>query len=170
MVHYFIAIILMLWGAMASAAVPPLYQSIAQQWQVPPNVLYALAIGESQTQLKNGQVRPWPWTLNVNGKPYYYADRARACQALTGFLHQTELIDIGLTQHNWRWQKDHFTSPCSVFDPVVNLNHAARLLQEGKAQHGNWVKAAGYFHRPAGGQIARRYEARFAVHLASLQR
>nr|AEY78198.1 hypothetical protein [Aliivibrio fischeri] len=170
MVRYLLTVLLMLWMGSVRASVPPLYQSIAYQWGIPPEVLYALALGESQTRLKNGQIRPWPWTLNVKGTPYYYADKGAACQALTGFLRQTEIIDIGLTQHNWRWQKDHFDSPCSVFDPVVNLNHAARLLREGNQQHGNWVKAAGYFHRPAGGQIARRYEMKFAAHLKRLIR
>ncbi|EGU41194.1 hypothetical protein VII00023_06177 [Vibrio ichthyoenteri ATCC 700023] len=170
MVRYLIAIFLVLKMGVASASVPPLYQSIAHQWEVPPTVLYALAMGESQTRLKNGLVRPWPWTLNVKGTPYYYADKETACQALMSFLRQTEIVDIGLTQHNWRWQKDHFTSPCSVFEPSVNLAHAARLLREGRALHGDWVKAAGYFHRPAGGQIAQRYEKRFVAQLTQVQR
>ncbi|RJX68661.1 hypothetical protein DZ860_16845 [Vibrio sinensis] len=168
MVRYCLTIILLM-GSTTAGAVPPLYQSIAQQWEVPPKVLYALALGESQTRLKNGLIRPWPWTLNVKGVPYYYQDKATACQALLGFLRHTEIIDIGLTQINWRWQKNQFDSPCTVFEPAANLHHAARLLREGNAQHGNWVKAAGYFHRPAGGQIARRYEQRFVAQLTQLQ-
>ena len=170
MVRHHLTLLLMLCSSSVCASVPSLYHAVATKWQVPPEVLYALAMGESQTALKNGQIRPWPWTLNVKGKPYFYANQTQACQALQGFLKETQVVDIGLTQHNWRWQKAHFDSPCSVFDPTLNLNHAARLLNEGKAKHGSWVKAAGYFHRPAGGHIARRYEARFMKQLANVRR
>ncbi len=154
--------------ASAQANIPPLYQRVAQKHGIPAKVLYSLALGESKARLTSGQVRPWPWTLNVRGKPYFYASYDEACRALHRFMTQTHLVDIGLTQHNWRWQKAHFSSPCAVFDPVANLNHAATLLLEGKRKHGNWVNAAGYFHRPAGGPKARRYEAIFIAHLKQL--
>ena len=158
------ALILWVWCFSVQAGIPPLYQKVAAQHDIPASVLYALALGESQTQLQSGTVRPWPWTLNVNGQSYFYASYSEACQALHAFLKRTQMVDIGLTQQNWRWQKDHFTRPCEVFDPTVNLNHAA-LLNEGMRKHRSWVKAAGYFHRPGGGEPARRYEASFAQHL-----
>ena len=165
MVRYCLALMLCLAGGSVQAAIPPLYQDVATRHHIPASVLYALALGESKTKLESGAVRPWPWTLNVKGKPYYYASFDQACQALQSFLKRTQMVDIGLTQHNWRWQKDHFKAPCDAFDPWLNLNHAAVLLNEGKRKHGNWVKAAGYFHRPADGAPARRYEATFARHL-----
>ncbi|HBC3474130.1 TPA: hypothetical protein KDY89_004242 [Vibrio parahaemolyticus] len=148
--------------------IPSLYQRVAKDYGVPPSVLYSLALGESKVQLKSGVVRPWPWTLNVKGKPYFYASYDDACLALKGFLTRTELVDIGLTQHNWRWQKQHFHSPCDAFNPRLNLAHAAKLLNEGKRKRGTWVAAAGYFHRPAGGAPALRYEATFRRHLHQL--
>ncbi|WP_390240572.1 hypothetical protein [Vibrio sp. R78045] len=160
-----VALMMSLWCFSAQAAIPPLYQKVAAQHGIPASVLYSLALGESKTQLQSGAVRPWPWTLNVKGQSYFYATYPEACQALHGFLKHTQMVDIGLTQQNWRWQKDHFNRPCEVFDPTVNLNHAAVLLNEGMRKHGSWVKAAGYFHRPGGGEPARRYEATFARHL-----
>lgn len=168
MVRY-CATLMLLWCIPSLGAdIPPLYQDIANTHHVPASVLYSLALGESKVTLKSGAIRPWPWTLNVKGKPYFYASYEKACQALTGFLKRTEMVDIGLTQHNWRWQKRYFNAPCDAFMPRLNLSHAAKLLQEGKRKRGSWVAAAGYFHRPAGGAPARRYEVTFARHLRQL--
>ena len=154
--------------ASAQADIPPLYQRVAQKHGIPAKVLYALALGESKTPLTSGQVRPWPWTINFRRESYFYNTYDEACKALHRFMSISHIVDIGLTQHNWHWQKKHFSSPCAAFDPLTNLNHAAKLLLEGKRIHGNWVNAAGYFHRPAGGPKARRYEATFATHLKQL--
>ncbi|WP_318419546.1 lysozyme family protein [Photobacterium leiognathi] len=148
----------------AEAGIPPLYTQVAQQHGVPPSVLYSLALTESNKRLDNGNVRPWPWTLNVKGRSYYYATRTEACRALNRFLTTTRIVDIGLTQQNWRYQGDHFSSPCAVFEPVDNLTHAARLLREGYRVHGSWVGAAGWFHRPAGGALAEKYKRHFLSH------
>lgn len=157
-----ILVLMSIKSSWANTNVPPLYQSVARTHGIPEKVLYILALGESQTRLQSGLVRPWPWTLNVKGKPYFYPNYEQACQALTQFLTQTERVDIGLTQHNWYWQKAHFSTPCEAFLPEKNLNHAAKLLIEGYVKHKDWVKAAGYFHRPAGGAPAKRYKATFA--------
>lgn len=168
MVRY-CAALMMLWSVSCwSGDIPSLYRDIASANHLPASVLYSLALGESKVTLKSGLVRPWPWTLNVKGKSYFYANYEKACQALTGFLKRTQMVDIGLTQHNWRWQKQHFKTPCEAFLPSLNLAHAAKLLQEGKRKRGSWVGAAGYFHRPAGGAPARRYEVTFARHLRQL--
>ncbi|MCL1130483.1 hypothetical protein [Shewanella sairae] len=144
-----------------ASAIPSLYVDIANEHNIPAKVLYGLALTESQKKLTNGSVRPWPWTLNVKGKAYFYPNSHQACQALTGFLRQTQIVDIGLTQQNWRYQGGHFDSPCEVLEPKANLTHAARLLNQGYRVHGTWLGAAGWFHRPAGGDIAERYKTNF---------
>ncbi|TOG95112.1 lytic transglycosylase domain-containing protein [Vibrio parahaemolyticus] len=169
MVRYCAALMLLMCSCSVWAqTIPSLYQRVAEDYHMPASVLYSLALGESKVRLKSGIVRPWPWTLNVQGKPYFYASFDEACKALQGFLKRTEMVDIGLTQHNWRWQKRYFRTPCEAFNPRLNLAHAARVLSEGKRKRGNWVAAAGYFHRPAGGAPARRYEAAFIRHLNQL--
>ncbi|PSU45807.1 hypothetical protein C9J12_21195 [Photobacterium frigidiphilum] len=149
--------LLTLFSSPVSAFIPSLYVTVAVTEDLPAKELYILAITESKVMLTNGVVRPWPWTLNVKGQSYYYQTRQEACQSLTSFLTQTALVDIGLTQLNWRYQGDHFDKPCDVFEPLANLTHAARLLKQGKRLRGSWVKAAGWFHRPAGGAPAERY-------------
>lgn len=150
-------------------AIPPLYIEVANEHNVPAKVLYGLALTESQKKLTNGKVRPWPWTLNMKGKPYYYSSSEQACVALTRFLSITTVIDIGLTQQNWRYQGSHFVSPCSALDPKANLSHAAILLKQGYRVHGTWLGAAGWFHRPAGGAIAEKYKTNFVNNYRSIR-
>ena len=47
-------------------ALEPLYGEVAEYVGVPAPILYAMSQAESG-QLKDGQFRPWPWTLNVAG-------------------------------------------------------------------------------------------------------
>ncbi|SQA98023.1 Uncharacterised protein [Cedecea neteri] len=76
--------------------VPDGYQRIAQAHQVPPEALYSLALTESSATFPRGE-RPWPWTINVEGRGYRYSTRLAAWQALQGFMRRTPLkhIDVG---------------------------------------------------------------------------
>ncbi|MEZ9997917.1 hypothetical protein [Vibrio sp. 10N.261.46.A3] len=162
---------LMMVGALSSSsslAVPALYQSIAANVGVPDKALYALAMTETGTRLTNGTQRPWPWTLNVKGKGYYYPSRDAACQALLGFLTRTSSVDIGLTQVNWHWHQSAFNSPCSALEPTSNLTYASQLLKKAYQDKQHWGLAAGAYHRPAGGAPAIRYQQRFERYFYSL--
>lgn len=60
--------------AQAAVDPPPAYKQIALPKGVPAEVLYSVALTESKVLLR-GEYVPWPWTLNVAGKSYYYATR-----------------------------------------------------------------------------------------------
>lgn len=150
--------------------VPSAYKLIASANQVPATVLYAVATQESNRQTKSGRYRPWPWTLNVAGKSYYYNSRQAACTALHIALkvHNTKNIDVGIAQINIGWNPSAFKTPCDGLDPYVNLNIAAKLLRTHYIKSGDWVTATGLYHYPAGGSIAARYQKSVQHHLASL--
>ncbi len=83
--------------------IPSGYYRIASQYQMPASVLYAAALTESGKTVKKGVFRPWPWTLNVAGKPQRFASRNAACRELNRQLARgIRSIDIGLMQINWR--------------------------------------------------------------------
>lgn len=155
----------------ASEQPPPAYQLAARSAGVPPQVLYAVALQESAIRIR-GQLRPWPWTLNVAGRPLRFARRDAACRALRRTLATTVAtrVDIGLGQINWGYHHKRFTSPCAALAPYTNLAVAAQLLREQHRLDGDWVQTAGRYHRPAGGAPAARYRAGFARQLARLQR
>lgn len=146
-------------GAAQAETPPPAYQRAGIQGGVPPAVLYAVAKVESNFKIKIGTY-PWPWTLNIKGKGYFFATRAEACDAALKGLqkHGKYGVDIGLTQQNWGWVgSQHYVHPCDALSPNDNLQTAAIELRKCFEKEGDWVRAAGCYHRPAGGEPARRY-------------
>ena len=145
---------------------PPAYRLAAQRADVPAAVLYAMALQESGAMLR-GRLVPWPWTLNVAGKPYRYATRAEACAGLRHALARTPAnrIDAGLGQVNLGYHTHRYTQPCELLDPYRNLAIAAEILREQYTPGEDWLLAIGRYHRPAGGAPAARYRRSVHQHL-----
>ncbi|MBD0788054.1 transglycosylase SLT domain-containing protein [Vibrio sp. Y2-5] len=138
-------------SAWAHAGVPDYYHKLADKTAVPTEVLFALAITETNTPLDNGKSMPWPYTLNLNGIPEYFLtfDQmiSRAKQLLS---NQIIHFDCGLFQVNWKWngrvRSPSVTDACS---PYRNGEIASDIMKEWYAKTGDWVEAAGYYHNPA---------------------
>ncbi|MCP2072816.1 UNVERIFIED_ORG: hypothetical protein J2Y77_002252 [Pseudomonas lini] len=164
-----IALMLAMLAAQAEELPPPAYQLAAHDADIPSTVLFAIALQESGIRVR-GRLRPWPWTLNIAGTPYRFSTRQGACQALLQALaqHDAKRVDAGLGQTNLGYHGQHFTSPCEALDPYRNLAVTAALLREHHAATGDWVLAAGRYHRPAGGTPAARYRTGFSWQLARL--
>ncbi|HHK4234670.1 TPA: lytic transglycosylase domain-containing protein, partial [Pseudomonas aeruginosa] len=114
-----------------------------------------------------GRLIPWPWTLNVAGKPHRYATRAEACAGLRRALARTPAnrIDAGLGQVNLGYHTHRYTQPCELLDPYRNLAIAAEILREQHTPGEDWLLAIGRYHRPAGGAPAARYRRSVHRHL-----
>lgn len=155
--------------AQAQQVPPPAYQLAAHTVGIPSTVLYALALQESGMRLR-GQLRPWPWSLNIAGTTHRFANRKAACKALQQAIREVgaKAVDAGLGQINLGWNGHRFLRPCEALDPYRNLQVSAQLLQEHHAQVDDWVAAAGRYHRPAGGEPAARYRESFRRHLAQV--
>lgn len=149
---------------------PPTYYEVANQQGVPVEYLYALAKTESNTQLTIG-FYPWPWTLNVAGESRRFATFQEACREATEAvkLHGGRKVDIGIGQLNWGYNgQRYFASPCDSLNPRRNLEVAAYLLRQHFNDTGDWLEAAGRYHRPAGGAPATKYKAEIARRLAQI--
>lgn len=150
---------------------PPAYQRAAKSAGIPSAVLYAIARVESNKKIKIGY-HPWPWTLNIAGQSLYFSTRKEACIAIVHGLaaHGKYKVDIGLTQLNWGWVgEQHFSHPCAALSPSNNLMIAAKQLRRCFEIEQDWIKAAGCYHRPAGGEPAARYRERFASRYVTIQ-
>ncbi|HBM3184866.1 TPA: lytic transglycosylase domain-containing protein [Klebsiella oxytoca] len=164
--------------ALASPSVPEraeldeLIRTTAARHLVPPEALLAITLSESG-RLVRGELRPWPWTLNVAGRGYFYDSQEEACRALTGFMRTRALknIDAGVAQTNLGWHGHRFVRSCDALDPTRNLNAAARILRDCYlTRHGSWLDAAACYHHPRGGAPARKYRDTVKKHLATLAR
>lgn len=164
-----LVLMLMMLSAQADKLPPPAYQLAAHGADIPSAVLFAIALQESGIRVR-GRLLPWPWTLNIAGIPYRFANRQTACHALLQALAQNDAkrVDAGLGQTNLGYHGERFARPCDALDPYRNLAVTAALLREHHATTGDWVLAAGRYHRPAGGAPAARYRAGFSRQLERL--
>lgn len=151
-------------------SIPTGYQRVAMEYEVPPALLYAMALTESgQSALTDGQYRPWPWTLNVNGKGDYYPSRQSAWTALQRVLvDERTSVDIGLMQINWRYHQTALGSSWQALDPYHNLRVAADLLRDCFNKHSHWLKSVGCYHAPNDTARAERYSQRVKAQASRL--
>lgn len=176
MKHPMISIFLMLGlifmceAANATGDIPPAYRRIADEYGIPPGVLYAVALTESGLLMPESRDhRPWPWTLNVAGKAYRYGSRDTAYAGLMQHLARTEMVDVGLMQVNWRYHGDKLRTHWLALDPWFNLRIGASILREMYDQCGDWIVAAGRYHAPANPERAGKYANQVRRHLATLE-
>jgi len=154
------------------ASVPVGYQQVAEAYDLPPEVLYAVALTESARQVDStGNVRPWPWTLNVQGRGHFFASREEAEAALREHFDAGRTsIDIGLMQVNWRYHRQRLGSPQLALDPYHNLRVAAEILQHCRQSRQDWWAAVGCYHAPNSPTRAARYQARVRAHWQRITR
>lgn len=135
-------------------------QIAAAQTAVPISVLKAISLTETgRTQGRS--FRPWPWTVNMEGKGLWFDSRAEAKAYVDReFARGARSFDIGCFQINYKWHRDAFASIDEMFDPLANALYAARLLQRLHAEQGSWGKAAGAYHSRTK-HYAESYQARF---------
>lgn len=117
---------------------------------IPPDLLLAISLVESgRRDPATGARMPWPWTANAEGQDYRFETSAEAVawvrQKQAGGLAS---IDTGCMQVNLRYHPDAFATVEDAFDPVRNVDYAARFLRslrDGPAG-GDWMRAAGFYH------------------------
>lgn len=127
---------------------------------VPVSVLRAISLTETGRK-RGGAFRPWPWTVNMEGKGVWFetADEARA-YVYKEYKRGARSFDVGCFQINYKWHGKAFRSIEEMFDPLANALYAARFLGELYTEQGSWGKAAGAYHSRTP-EYADRYRARF---------
>lgn len=127
---------------------------------VPISVLKAISLTETGRK-RGGEFRPWPWTVNMEGKGVWFdtEDEARA-YVYKHFQRGARSFDIGCFQINYKWHGEAFSSIEEMFDPAKNALYAARFLKELHAEMGSWSKAAGAYHSRTP-SYAEKYAERF---------
>lgn len=134
----------MLWSLCQTASASSIFDQIGWEQNVSPQILWGIALQESSHPEKN---RPWPWSVNVNGKSYFFSSKRNAVEFSAKEINKGKSVDIGLMQVNWKWHKQRFSSLSQAFDPVTNLRVAATILKQFK-RYPKWV-AVGKYHCPS---------------------
>jgi Transglycosylase SLT domain len=115
---------------------------------LPPRMMLAIAKVESGRYDEAAKtVRPWPWTINVEGEGHYYASKADAIGAVRAFqMRGVKSIDVGCMQVNLMYHPTAFSSLDEAFEPSANTAYAAKFLNRLHAPGDDWAKAIGAYH------------------------
>lgn len=115
---------------------------------LPRALLSAVSLAESgRFDRKTRTARAWPWTINAEGRGYYFKSKEEAIRATQRMLDSgMRSIDIGCMQVNLRYHPDAFASLEDAFDPMINVAYGADFLMRLHAQTGNWPKAIAHYH------------------------
>ncbi len=146
--------------------VPPGYRQVAQEHGIPPALFYAIALTESGYGMRaSGDLRPWPWTLNIRGQGRYYPSHGAAADALATTVYSGETaVDVGVMQMHWHYHHAALGGIRRALDPYHNLRVGAGILVQCYEQRADWWSAAGCYHAPNNATLARRYQARVQRH------
>lgn len=143
------------WDVCRSAAA-----RMEQQHNMPKGMMTSIALVESGRRSPTGDVKSWPWTINAEGRAYYFATRNDAVDAVRRLMADgMRTIDIGCMQVNLRFHPRAFTSVEEAFDPMSNVAYAAYFLRDLETRSESWDQAIGRYHSfsPA---LNARYSAR----------
>lgn len=151
------------WSSESHYDIPRAYSVISHRYGVPAEVFFSVALQESG-YTKDGKYLPWPWTLNIDNKGYFFEDRESAEKALIDAMSGIEKskVAVGIGQIYMPSHEQHFASPLIALDPTINLNYAARLIaleyvwtvKQGKP---DWWVAVGRYHTPSNNVMATTY-------------
>lgn len=93
------------------------------------------------------QRMPWPWSIQVQGKSYYFRNEDAAALYINRLLALgIKNFDVGCHQINYFWHQDKVRIPQELLNPLKNTSIAAQFLVSLKAQHHSWLKAVAHYH------------------------
>jgi len=127
-------------AAIATAVKPPV--------RVPDRLVPAIARVESgRLDPATGRVRPWPWTINVEGTGYFYDSKEQVISAVQAFQAKgVRSIDVGCMQVNLMHHPKAFAGLDEAFDPEANARYAVKFLTTLYQQLRDWNLATAWYH------------------------
>lgn len=154
MLMRFILFVLMLTPGVSSAYIPQAYISIAKEYNIPPVVLYAVALVESEHP---DYKRPWPWAANIDGESLYFQSREAMYKALTEAKDEGKGFAAGTMQIRWRWHKQRFRTLWDATNPYENIRAGAAYLSELFKKSRSWDVAVSHYHTQGDQEVADKY-------------
>ena len=143
-------LLLALWAMPAWADYDLCEQAIAvteKAARLPPKLFGAIARAESGRLDPAGRVRPWPWTINLDGVGVFFPTKDIAVAAVALLrLGRPHSIDVGCMQISLVHHPHAFATLEDAFDPAANAAYAARFLTGLYRQTRDWPLAVASYH------------------------
>ncbi len=132
-------------GAKLCTAHMPRYE---REYGVPTHLLSAISSTETGRWNQTLKITlPWPWTINAEGKGYFFDTKQEAIQAAKNLKARgVKSMDLGCMQVNIYHHPNAFRSIEEAFDPQQNVAYAASFLRNLYESEGSWKNAAGAYH------------------------
>lgn len=120
-----------------------------EKYNIKKHLLATIASIESgRWNEKKQQKNAWPWTINAQGKGYFFETKAEAVKKAKQLRAQgITSFDVGCMQVNMLYHGQEFSSLEEAFDPVHNVEYAAKFLKDlYEDNNHDWMKAAMSYH------------------------
>ena len=163
----FLVLLACMYNSDCNACVPPAFQRVAIEYNVPADVFYSIALAESGRTTKDFGFNVWPWALNINGESFYPESKAAALLMIEQEISNgSDQFDVGLMQVSWRFHKATFNSNAVyALDIGANLRAGAKVLSDFIAQANDVWLAVGFYNAGASNRTssmiaAKRYSDR----------
>ena len=117
-------------------------------YDLPKNTLHSISLHETgRTHHLHKQPIPWPWSVNSEGRSFYFNTKAEAVEFVRQELqHNKTSIDVGCMQINLKYHGHHFKSVEHALDPKSNIDYGAKFLSQKFQQFHNWPEAIAHYH------------------------
>lgn len=115
---------------------------------IPTHLLSAIASTESGRYHSGLKLSvPWPWTINAEGKGYFFDSKQEAIAAVRRLQSQgISSIDVGCMQVNLHHHPQAFLNLDDAFEPERNVAYAASFLRTLYEEQKSWKSAAASYH------------------------
>lgn len=114
----------------------------------PRALLHSISLAESgRFDATSKTTRAWPWTINAQGRSYYFQTKREAISKAEELLNAgVRSFDVGCMQINLRYHPEAFASLDDAFDPLTNVTYGAQFLTQLRQSKGSWPAAVGQYH------------------------
>ena len=121
---------------------------VEDSWELPSELLHAIAIAESGRWDAGRQARfAWPWTVTAGGSGLFFATKRAAIAHVRRLQAEgVRNIDVGCMQVNLRYHPHAFRTLEDAFDPATNASYAASLLHALRLSTRSWSRAVAHYH------------------------
>lgn len=124
-------------------------EKMERKYNIKKHLLTTIASVESgRWNEKKQQKNAWPWTINAQGKGYFFNSKAEAIKKARELRAKgVTSIDVGCMQINMMYHGKEFSSLEEAFDPMHNVEYAAKFLKRlYETNDHDWMKAATTYH------------------------
>ncbi|MDX2049724.1 MAG: transglycosylase SLT domain-containing protein [Rickettsiaceae bacterium] len=119
-----------------------------KQYDIPKDLLYSISLRETgKKHTEANKTIVWPWTLNIDGKGYYFNNKFEAIKfAKKAISEGVKNIDVGCMQINMKYHKNNFRSLAHAIEPKFNIAFGAKFLRDQYDRLGSWKQAVAAYH------------------------